>query len=364
MYFDPLPKKNLKDLFDRKEELERFSKARSYSSLIVIVGLRRTGKTSFMNVALSESDQPYITLDLRGLSFNPSQADIIKKTESAFNNLNKRWLPNIMEALRQVKGVSVLGNSISLDWGKKGIDLPDLFDNVNRWSEENNKRFILAFDEIQIIRGEKSIPRLFAHVIDYNQNMCLVVTGSEMGLLLDFLGFDDPDSPLYGRHYAEIRIHNFDAEESMKYLREGFRQLGLSPDENVLKYAVEHLDGNVGWLTLFGTRCRDENDASARIVDSVAAEGGKLSRNEALKLVNYSPRYAVVMNHLARAGGASWSQVKSILEAHDNRSLPNSTVSDVLNKLVKTSLIEKNEEYHIPDPLMISGILENSLPEN
>ena len=70
------------------------------------------------------------------------------------------------------------------------------------------------------------------------------------------------------------------------------------------------------------------------------------------------------MNYLARAGGASWSQVKSILEARENRSLTNSAVTDVLNKLVKTSFVEKNEEYGIPDPLMISGILENPLPEN
>jgi len=330
----------------------------------VILGLRRTGKTSFMNVALSESEQPYVTLDLRGLPFNPSQADMVKKIESAFNNLNKMWLTNITDALKQVKGVSILGNSISLDWSNKGIDLPDLFDNVNRWSEENDNRFLLAFDEIQVIRGEKSIPRLFDHVIDYNHNICLVVTGSEMGLLFGFLGFDDPDSPLYGRHYTEIRMHNFDAEESKEYLQEGFKQLGLSPDQKVLDYAADNLDGNVGWLTLFGARCRDENAVSTRIVDSVVAEGGKLSRKEAIKLVNYSPRYAVVMNHLAVARKASWSQIKSILEARENRSLPNPTVSDILNKLVKTGLIEKNEEYRIQDPLMIRGILENPLPES
>jgi len=364
MYFDPQPKENLEDLFDRKEELDKFSRALGYSSLIVIFGLRRTGKTSFMNVALKESDQPYITLDLRDLSYNPSHADIVKKIESAFNNINKRWLTAIINALRRVKGVSILGNSVSLDWSNKGIDIADLLDSLDRWAGENDKRFLLAFDEIQIIRGEKSIPRLFAHVIDYDQNIRLVVTGSEMGLLFDFLGFDDPDSPLYGRHYTEIKMQGFTVEESMEFLREGFKQIRLSPDKDVLEYAVQNLNGIVGWLTLFGTRCRDENQVNKGIVDTVRTEGGKLSRREAIKLVNYSPRYAVVLNHLARTGKASWSQLKSILEARENRRLPNSTVSDILNKLVKTSLVEKDGEYSIPDPLLINGILENPLPES
>jgi predicted transcriptional regulator len=51
------------------------------------------------------------------------------------------------------------------------------------------------------------------------------------------------------------------------------------------------------------------------------------------------------------------------MEAHENRSLTNSTVSDILNKLVKASLIEKNDEYSISDPLLKHGLLENPLPE-
>jgi AAA+ ATPase superfamily predicted ATPase len=364
LYFDPLPKKNIKDLFNRKQELDTFQKALGYSRLIAIVGPRRTGKTSFMNVALAESGQPHVTLDLRGLPFNPSQADIVKKVESAFNGISKTWLTGIAGALRQVKGVSILGNSVSLDWSNKGTDLPDLLDGVDRWAGENGNRFIMAFDEIQVIRGEKSIPRLLAHVADYDQHVRLVVTGSEVGLLFDFLGFDDPESPLYGRHYTQINMQNFGAEESAMYLREGFKQLGLPPGEGVPEYAVGRLDGNVGWLTLFGTLCRDENEASTRIVDRVVAEGGKLSRSEALKLARYSPRYAVVLNHLARAGSATWTQLKSVLEAHEGRSLPSSTVSETLSKLVKTSIIDNEEGYHIPDPLLVSGVLSDPLPES
>lgn len=364
MYFDPLPKKDRNDLFNREDELAMFSNALTYSSLIVILGLRRTGKTSFMNVALSESDHPHIVLDMRGLSYNPSQADIVRKVASAFNLINRRWLSGIFDAVKQVKGVGLLGGSISLDWSKDGLDLADLFDRVNTWAEDNDSKFLIAFDEIQLIRGEKSIPRIFAHIIDYNENICLVVTGSEMGLLFDFLGLDNPDSPLYGRHYTEIMMRNFERGESEEFLITGFKQIGIEPRQNIIEYAVDRLNGVAGWLTLFGTRCRDQNILSTDIVDDVAREGGKLVRAETLKIVRHSSRYAVILNYLARAKKARWSQIKSILEAHENRTLPNPTVSEALNRLVKTNLIDKNGGYSIADCLLEGGILDDPLPEN
>ena len=364
MYFDPSPKKDRKDLFNREAELTTFSNALAYSPLIVIVGLRRTGKTSFMNVALSESDHPHIVLDMRGLSFNPSQADIVRKIESAFNLINRRWISGVLDAVKQVKGVSLLGSSISLDWSREGLDLAELFDRVNTWAEDNDSKFLVAFDELQLIRGEKSIPRLFAHIIDYNQSIRLVVTGSEMGLLFDFLGSEDPDSPLYGRHQTEIKMRNFERGESMEFLTTGFRQVGIEPHRDVIEYAVDRLDGVVGWLTIFGARCRDQNGLSVEIVDDAVKEGGRLARAEALKMVRYSPRYGVTLNYLARAKRATWRQVKSIMEAHENRTLPNPTISETLNRLVKTSLVEKNMGYRIADPLLEEGILDDPLPEN
>jgi AAA+ ATPase superfamily predicted ATPase len=60
LFFDPRPKEKKEDLFDRERELERFSDALAYSPLILILGARRMGKTSLMNVALKESCQPYV----------------------------------------------------------------------------------------------------------------------------------------------------------------------------------------------------------------------------------------------------------------------------------------------------------------
>jgi len=364
MYFDPQPKVNRVDLFNRDAELKLFSDAVAYASLIVIIGPRRTGKTSFMNVALVESGFPHISLDLRGLSYNPSRAEIVRKLEGAFNRIDRKWLHALCNALTRVKGVKILGNAISLDWSKTGVDLTDLFDKINAWAMKQGTRFLAAFDEIQLIRGDKQIPRLFAHIADADRYITLVVTGSEVGLLFDFLGFDDTESPLYGRHYTEIHMRNFDPREAEAYLVRGFQQIGVPAPKEVIHYAVEKLDGVVGWLTLFGAECRDCNACNRDLVDEVVHKGGKLARAEALKLTSLSRRYGVVLNFLAKVSMASWAQIKATLEARERRSLPNSTIAGTLDTLVKTSLITKsNGQYHVTDQLLITGIQQEPLPE-
>ncbi|MEM2130380.1 MAG: hypothetical protein QXZ70_07265, partial [Candidatus Bathyarchaeia archaeon] len=100
MYFDPRPKTKKEDLYDREKELEQFFKAISYSPLIVVTGLRRTGKTSFVNVALVECDCPFAILDLRGLPFNPSYADVVRRLEAAFRQVDRKWFSDLSEALK------------------------------------------------------------------------------------------------------------------------------------------------------------------------------------------------------------------------------------------------------------------------
>jgi len=364
MYFDPRPKTEKADLFNRETELKRFLEALNYASLIVITGLRRTGKTSFMNVALAESGCPYISLDLRGLPYNPSHADIVRRLETAFNRIDRKWLPTLLDALKHVEGVTILGNAINLDWSKAGIDLMDLFDKIDGWARKQNKQFLVSFDEIQLIRGDKGIPRLFAHIADVNRNITLVVTGSEVGLLFDFLGFDDANSPLYGRHYTEINMRNFETKEAEAFLMAGFRQIGFTVSNEVVSYAIRRLNGIVGWLTLFGARCRDRNKCTEELVDETVIEGGKLARAEALKLTTMSHRYGVVLNFLAKVSTASWTQIKATLEAQEHRSLPNPAITDILNKLMRINIITKeNGKYSIKDPLLISGIQAEPLPE-
>ena len=66
MLFDPRPKQEKRDLFGRERELNRLLAAMgSRCPLILLLGVRRIGKTSLLKVALKEAGQPYIYLDLR-----------------------------------------------------------------------------------------------------------------------------------------------------------------------------------------------------------------------------------------------------------------------------------------------------------
>ena len=156
--------------------------------------------------------------------------------------------------------------------------MPELFGEIDAWASKENKHFLMAFDEIQIVRGDKWIPSFFAHVADSYRNITLILTGSECGLMFDFLGFDDPNAPLFGRNYVEIQMENFSSQESTGFLTKGFQQIDVVASSNVVDYAVENLDGIAGWLTLFGSRCLAKRSSSNEIIDEVVFEAGRLAK--------------------------------------------------------------------------------------
>jgi AAA+ ATPase superfamily predicted ATPase len=364
MYFDSHPKTDRKDLYDRDPELKQFLSALSSAPVTVVTGLRRTGKTSFVNVALKESGFPYAFLDLRELPYNPSQSDVVRRLEAAFKQIDRKWFSDLTGALKHLRGVSILGNELSFQWGRAGIDLGELFLEINKWATDRHMEFVIAFDEIQVIRGDKWMLGFLAHVADTYRNVPIVVTGSEVGVLFDFLGFDNPDSPLFGRHYVQVQMKDFSANEAMDFLAEGFRQIKMSASLDVLNYAVQKLDGVPGWLTMFGVRCKESNVSSRLIVDEVASKSEELVRAEVLKMTALSRRYAVVLNFLVKVNEASWSQTRAVLESKEQKSVTSHVASTVLKNLMKTGIVSVKEgKYRVADALLSEAIKKEPLPE-
>jgi AAA+ ATPase superfamily predicted ATPase len=150
--------------------------------------------------------------------------------------------------LRQINGVNFTDLDISLSWGRRP-SLAEVIDKLNSLG-----KVLIAFDEAQNLRGmlAEQFTSLVAHCYDYCDNITFIPTGSEAGLLYDLLRQDDPEAPLYGRHIEEIRVKRFDHMSSIHFLESCFNEAEVDVSKEVINYAVDRLDGVVGWLTEFG----------------------------------------------------------------------------------------------------------------
>ncbi|WP_202320395.1 AAA family ATPase [Archaeoglobus neptunius] len=181
-----------------------------------------------------------------------------------------------------------------------------------------------------------------------------------MGLLYDFLGTNDARAPLYGRYFHEIKLNRFSHSESVAFLTKGFEQVNMEVQREVIEYAVERLDGVVGWLVNFGWKSVQTGEATTKSVDEVLEEAGELALDEFKSfLEKHAPadrRLAEVAKAIA-SGKNRWSDIKRALERSERREIPDMSLSRLLNTLLKATYIEKtvegrNVQYRIVDPVL------------
>ena len=356
MYFDERPKSRREDLYDRGRELEEMLVSiESRKPLILLKGTRRLGKTSLLRVALNEANVPHVIVDLRGVNPN-SRRDLYLRFQAALNEYFSKNAPlfaRLKNKLKIIDGVSLSGIGVSLSW-KNPETLYSLI------SALEGEGFVIAFDEVQEIRGPagKELASLIAHFYDYGETT-FILTGSEIGLLYDFLGVENPEAPLYGRVFHEIELSRFSREQSLDFLRKGFEQAGVDAPEEVLEKAVDRLDGIVGWLVKFGVISLRKG-LRQEIIDKVLEEASRLALTELERFLEKRPlarkRYLTVLQAIA-SGKNTWSELKRELEGKEKREIEDATLARLLNALLKASFIEKRVEgrnvtYHIADPVL------------
>ena len=93
------------NLYDREKELEELNTflRGNLGPMALLLGLRRTGKTSLLKVSLSEFKGPTITVDMRKIEEKGaiSYRDFIKLLQKGINNITKSWKSTIIEALKK-----------------------------------------------------------------------------------------------------------------------------------------------------------------------------------------------------------------------------------------------------------------------
>ncbi len=336
MLFDERPKERREDLYDRERELEDLKKNIG-RPLIVLTGIRRIGKTSVLRVALNELDRPKVIIDARGLPENYGRLHLYSKLAEALSKSDNR----ILRVLKRVKGVNILGVEVEITWkGRNMLVLTDLFDALDDIGA------VIAIDEAQNLRGplSREFIEAIAHAYDYCRNLTFILTGSEVGLLYDFLKIDDPVSPLYGRYYIEIKLERFSRRDSLRFLEQGFSEAGKSVPREIIERAVDLLDGIPGWLTFYGAKCL-RGDCDPRSVLEIAVNTALRELDNLLK--NKPVRYRYVLKAIAE-GRTSWNEVRRYLEQVEGKTISKSILHRVLRTLEKMSIIR---EYSFLDPV-------------
>jgi len=335
LLFDERPKERREDLYDREKEIEELKRSIG-RPLILLTGIRRIGKTSVLRVALSELDIPYVLIDARALRRNYSRSDLFRLIAQGLSGS----LDKIKDLLMGIRGLRVMGVEVEVSWrGSDSLSLVELFDRLNK------KKIVIAIDEAQRLRGPRSseLKDAIAHAYDYDKNISFILTGSEVGLLYDFIGIEDSRSPLYGRYYIEVKLERLSREQSIDFLRKGFAQLNLRVSEEVLEVAYEHFDGIPGWLTFFGNAyARGEAD-----IEKIKSIAVRTALEELRNMTRDNPRrYGLVLRAIAE-GRKTWSQVKEYLEEKEGTTISSSVLSNILRSLEDMSII-KNYEFLDP----------------
>jgi hypothetical protein len=218
---------------------------------------------------------------------------------------------------------------------------------------------VLVLDEAQELRrANYRFDYFLAYIYDH-VNMKVVISGSQVGLLYRFLRIEDPEAPLFGRPYIEVRLKRLNTQMAKQFLKRGFEQVRLEVSGNVIDEAVDAFDGIIGWLTYLGYSYIRSKEPTDRIIDKAS----KLSGSEVSHALNVygvgKKRYVETLKIVASRNSSRWSEIKRALEAKLGK-IPNNVLSNILRNLVDQGLLERtNGMYEIADPILRTGILRH-----
>jgi len=363
MLFDRRPKTRREDFYDREGELKLFFKGiEAGEGLIVVYGVRRTGKTSLVYVGLSELNIPFVPIDARRFLVDASLLhprnllwvieEILKQYERSQGRV-KEFLSKVLEYVDSMD-LGILSLRIR---GRKERSPSEVLLYADKWARERKTRVVVLLDEAQELRIYPQWRTLLAWSMDNLENVTFVVTGSEVNVLNDFLKLNKPESPLFGRARLKIRLGTFSKEQSIDFLKKGFAEARVFAREEEIEDAINIFNGIVGWLTLYGYYRVTYGLSHDEALKHVEKEAVPLLVSELEKLVNYSPRRYVAVLHAISLGLKFWKEIKRFTEGIVGY-VPDNRFNSILQNLVKYGFVERTEngKYRPIDPLLPKAV--------
>ena len=348
MYFGVGPKEHKRDLYGFDREYAGLCEAiSSQNRLIIVKGLRRTGKTSLLNSVYANLPLSKIFIDAREISGKGSSevySHFITRLSAYMQSRN---------ILSKIAGtISSVELGVKLSVQRQTPLLSAMLSEIDAQAGKEKKTFCIFIDEAQMLK-QSGFDAFLAFAYDRFKNTKIILAGSEIGLLDEFAG-ENSRSPLYGRVKKTITTRKFERSESVDFLRRGFSQAGKKPAETDVEDAVNCLDGTAGWLSMYGFYALSESHASA--LAKTRREGAKIVREEINAFMVQrrvaERQYLAILSALATEPLA-WSKIRNYLEIRLGKGVSDSRLFAYLSALETYGFIEKHDgKYFVSDPLI------------
>ena len=334
MYFSIGPKERPEDFFNYTQEYRKVRQALERNEKIVaITGLRRTGKTSMMNILYNTVKGINIWIDGR----------IINTPGDVLSALYKgvKMKGGIFGSIKSI-GLSIAGLELKAELPEKNIE-----------TIRNAGRIHLFVDEAQYA---PEIAKVLSYIYDRFPNISVVLSGSEIRVVNEVLGINEPSHPLYGRRIEMVKLSSLSPEKSLEFLKAGFNQLNISVPQHELNEVVDKLDGIIGWLTLYGyERAIAGNPDPLTEVVRIAKAIIKEELKHFLKAKKKPGIYLAILKY---ATNRRWKELLSVVRDELGK-INRVSFARALKELVAYSFIEKRGEvYTTADPMVKMVALE------
>ncbi|MEK6978783.1 MAG: ATP-binding protein [Candidatus Micrarchaeota archaeon] len=340
MYFTTEPKSNKEDFFNYEYEYNELKKAIARKEKIIsVLGVRRVGKTSLLNILYHETKELKVWLDGRILS-NPK-----KEVFSAIYDVVKTGKSKIFG---KIESLNISAFGIGLDVKIASESLVEIENKIRKAGA-----FYVFIDEAQKA-NVTDLANVLSYFYDRFPNVFFIISGSEIGLIEDVLGENDGEHPLYGRHITKILMNRLDKSRGFEFLNNGFDQLKTKIKKEDIYEAIEKLDGLIGWLTLYGYE--KGIIKSEKALEKTVETASRIVASELTNFFKRTKNKGLYLTVLREAKGITWTELKVRTEHELGKQLNPNSFTSALEKLIDYSFLEKKDEkYYLADPLLLKA---------
>ncbi|HIH72191.1 MAG TPA: ATP-binding protein [Thermococcaceae archaeon] len=339
---------------------EKLFQAVLRGNISVLLGPRRVGKTSVVNVIAEKftkrRNHHYIYFNFS--RFIGARAISISDIEPKRTSL--RLITMSKSYALSLRGISVEVRKTSIE------EFTSDFSTLVRVLSQNSARGLLIFDEAQVLARLKNLDfrGLLQEITDSYPNISLIFTGSMPGLLMEYLN-PDASKPNFMRSAEIFTLPRWSVMEGVEFLRRGFETYDLNvKNELELERAVRELGGVPGFVSYYGltvTNLVRRGVAVEKALPRALEESRKYALDEwkkdleAFLNVYSSPIYVEVLRVLANAypSALRGAEVYRELEKEEKAPRRIQHIYKYLDTLEKAGFIRsEGGRYWIEDPLL------------